>query len=118
MVMLLHASGGEFVRLRDLIAMFVVSILTSAAEIVFYSKKEPKRLETIIRTAVHLLLVIGIMLSVAIYMEWILWSEPIHIVLLTGWVIGTYIVISAVVFYQSKKLADELNEKLKERYKG
>jgi len=118
MFVYLRIFGVEFAPLHDIAALFVASILTSSAEIVLHSRKEPKRFEMFVRTALHLLVVAGIILSVATYMGWILWSVPITVIRFIGLIIGTYIAISTIVFYQTKKLADRLNEKLKERYKG
>lgn len=118
MVIFFRLLGLDFAPLRDIVGIFVTVIFTSLAEIVLYSKRELKRLELFVRHVVHLLAIMGISLAVASYMRWILWSVPITVIRFTGLIAGIYIAVIAILFFESKKLADKLNEKLKERYKG
>jgi len=118
MVIYVHILGLNFVPLRDIVACLVSSILTSLAGIILFSSKEPKRLEMLVRHCIHLFVIVIISLSVASYMGWILWSIPITVIRFMGLIIGIYITVHAIIFYESKKLANKLNEKLKERYKG
>jgi len=113
----LRLLGVEFAPLSDISGIFATCILTSLAGFVLYSKREPKRTEVVIRHAIHLLLVMVISLVMASYIGWVLWSVPITIFRFLALIMGIYIASMMITLYQSKKLADELNEKLKERYK-
>jgi len=117
MVVYLHLFGVDTAPLRDIVAVFITSVLTSLAGIVVYSKKELRRLGLIVRYLIHMVLVIGIVLVAASYMGWILWSAPITVIRFMGLIIAVFVTVHAVIFYQTMKLADTLNEKLKERYR-
>ena len=112
-----HILGASSMLLRDVIALFAVSALTSFAGIVLYSKKEPKRLEMLARHALHLIIILAIVLAAASYFGWLLWSVPITVLRFIGITIIIWMSVHAVLFFQTKKLTDDLNKKLKERYK-
>ena len=112
-----HMNEIPFRFPRDIVAVFVITTLTTAAEFVLYSKKEPKKREMFIRHIIHLFAIIGITLSVAVHVRWVIWSVPITVINFMGLVIGIYLAVHAIDFYQSKKLTDELNKKIKERYR-
>jgi len=116
LVIYLHLFGAQTALLRDIVAIFVTSVLTALSGIVFYSKKEPKGFELIIRYLVHTILVFGIIFAMAIYMRWIYWGAPITVIRFSVLIVVVFLSVHAVMFYQKKKLADQLNVKLKERY--
>lgn len=118
MIVYLWFLGYDFVPMHDIVAAFVISVLTSSTKIIFHSKRELKKFEYFIRNAIQLFTVIAIVFSVASYLRWISWNNLVHILIFLGITIGVYIIIAVITFYQTKKLADTLNEKLKERYKG
>jgi hypothetical protein len=113
----LHVLGNDFAFLRDIVAIFIISILGALASIVLYSKEELPRSKLIIRYAAHTLVIVGIILSTASYMGWIIWSEPITVIRFMVLVLGIFVAVHASIYYSTRKLADKLNEKLKERYK-
>jgi len=108
--------GIEVASLSDITALFITAVLTSFANIIFYSKREPTRLEMFIRHVIHMIIVAAIIMAVASYIGWVLWSVPITVVRFAGLIVMVYITIYAILYHQSKKVADTLNEKLKERY--
>jgi len=99
-------------------ALLVMSILGDLTYFIFYSQKDLNREQMRVRYIMHLFATIVIMLSVATYMQWVLWSEPVQIVVFVGLVVTVYVVVVLVSEYQNKKLADRLTRILKERYKG
>jgi hypothetical protein len=109
--------GESAVKLQNITALLVMTVLADLAYFIFYSRKELSRQQMLIRFGIHMVVITVIMLSVAGYMEWVSWDAPIQIILFTVLVIAVYVMVTAVSVYQSKKLADKLNEKLKERYK-
>ena len=117
LIIYLHILGAETALLSDIAAIFGISVLTSCAGFILYSKKEPKRLEMIIRHALHLLTVLAIVLFAASYLQWVTWREPITVIRFVGLIIGIWISVHLIMFYQTKKLSDNLNKKLKERYR-
>jgi hypothetical protein len=116
-VVYFHIYGVNRILLSDIVAILVLSILTSFAGLIFHSKREPKRLEMAVRLVIHLLAVVGIVLAAASYMRWVLWSMPLSVIRFVGLVVGIWILAHSIIYFQSKMLADSLNKKLIERYK-
>jgi len=115
MVVYLNALGYDFVPMRDIAAVFAMSILIPLSGLVLCSNRALKRHELLIRNIFRILITIGIVLSVASFMGWISWSAPISIV---PYMVITAVIYSAAVaieFYESKKLTSKMNEKLRER---
>ena len=115
-IVYIHLLGAELAPLHDLVAILVMSILATLAGFILYSRKEQK-LEMLVRHALHLLAIVGIALGAASYMGWIVWYAPMTVFRFLGLIVGIYIVTTVIIFYNSKKLADDLTQKLKERYK-
>lgn len=109
--------GYEFAPLREVIVIFALCIIGSFAGFILYSKKEMRRHELLLRHFIHLLAIMGIALSAATYMGWVLWNVPFTVIRFSGLIMGIYIAVMAIEFYKSKRLMDKMNEKLKERYK-
>ena len=111
-----YLSGHQTYYLADLITIFIASILNTLAGIVLYSTKEPKRLEMTIRHVVHGILIFAITLGAATYMDWICWRTPSSVIQFASLILGIFVCVHLVIFYQNKRLADKLNQKLRERY--
>jgi hypothetical protein len=117
LVVLSHILGATSTPLRDIAAIFIVSVLTALTGFVLYTRRESKRPEMIIRLAIQLLLVLVITLSIASYMLWVLWSRSYTVIVFVSMVVVIFVSVHAIIYYQTKKLTDDLNKKLKERYK-
>ena len=117
LVIYMHLFGNRIALLVDIAAIFILSALTSLAGLVFYSKKEPKRLGLIIRYLIHAVLIFALIFSVATYMGWIYWGTAATVVPFAALIIGIFVSVHAILFLQTKLLADELNKKLEERYR-
>jgi len=113
----LHLFGHQTARLVDIVAIFIISLLTSLAGLVFYSKKEPRRRGLIIRYLIHASLIFSIIFSAATYMGWIYWGALATVVPFAVLIIGIFVSVHGIIFLQTKLLADELNKKLEERYR-
>ena len=105
------------IPLRDINGIFIMSVLITLTEFILKSKKEPSIREMLIRRLIHMFVVVGIIVSTAIFMGWISWQYPIRVILFAGAVAVVYITYMAVDWQQSKGLAKRLNKKLSERYK-
>ena len=104
--------------INEITALFILSAITTLACFIFYSKKELNRSQMIARKIIHLLFVLIAIFFTAIYMEWIRIGESVQIIVFVVLVVAVYIIVYAVELCQSRKLADRLNHKLKERYRG
>jgi len=109
--------GQNTVDIHHITALLVMTVLADLASFVFYSRKDLSKKQMFVRYVIHLAVIIGIMLSAATYLEWVRWHEPVQIIVFVGLVVAVYTIVMITDEYQNKKLADKLNQKLKERYK-
>ena len=110
--------GIESIQASIVFGILILSFVTSLANIVFYSRRELKRREMLFRYFIHFVLIFAIVLGFATYAGWIYWGMPITVIYFCIYIFIIYLTVHGVVFLQTKMLADQLNEKLKERYKN
>ena len=113
-----HFEGIESIQVSIIFGILILSFATSLTCIVFYSRRELNRREVLIRYLIHFVLVFAIVLGFATYMGWMYWGMPIIVIRFCIFVFILYLAVHGVVFLQTKMLADQLNKKLKERYKN
>ena len=118
MVIFYRIYGVYSISTTNIIGVVVIAVLTSLAEIILHSKNEQSMLEVIIRTTIHFLVVLAITLVSASVIGLISWSNPMGVFSFALIVLAVYVVTGVINYFQTKKLADKLNEKLKERYQG
>jgi len=118
MTVYLRFMGLDSVHMRDIGGGLLISVLTSLSEIILYSKREQRRTEALVRGVIHFFVVIGIALGVSARFRWFAWGEPRHVLTFLGMALGVYFVVVAITFLQTKKISDELNDRLRERYRG
>ena len=111
-------SGDGTAELAHIAILFFTSGLTDLTQYVFCSKKELSRTQILVRHSIHLLLILGIMLTAATLAEWIAWSKPLEIILFIVSVVAVYVFVVVIEELRNRKLVAQLNKKLKERYKG
>jgi len=107
----------DMIPRSDAHGLFVLAALASLASFILEPKRELSRKEMLVRYIFHMLAITVIVISTAIFMGWISWNQPVRVILFAGGVIVVYFVLTAIEWHQSKGMADQLNQKLKERYK-
>jgi len=110
--------GDYYMRTHDIAALFIAAALCSLTQFIFYAKRPLNKKLVIIRQIIHLAIVLAIVLCTAYFMGWIGREKPVQILLFIGYVVVVYVFITAVSIRKSKKLADALNRKLKERFRA
>lgn len=109
--------GNVEMHVHDITALLVLTVFCDLGYIFHYSRRELSRKQIHARRVVHLVYVLAVVVSVAIFMGWVTLAEPLTIFVLVSSIIAVYVLVGAVDIYRSKKIADKLNVKLKERYK-
>ena len=110
--------GNDFIHMNDITALIALSAVTDLTLLIMYSKNELSKMQMLIRYILSFFSVLTIVLLIANFMEWVDLREPMEVIILTISVVAIYIGVITTSFYKTKKLADKLNQKLKERYKG
>ena len=108
--------GHDTLRVSDIAALIVLSIGINLGAFVFYSKRELKKSEMLLRQTAHLILVVGITLATAFYMNWVSWQEPLRIFVFTLLMTLVYVGSNVVEIFRSKKLVSDLNQKIGEHF--
>jgi cation transport ATPase len=109
--------GVNELSVHYITAVLVMTVLGSLAYFIFYSKSELTRKQMAIRHAIHLAAILAIMLGVASTTMRISLREPAQLFVFIASVIAVYAVVMLTNIYRNKKLADKMNEKLREKYK-
>jgi len=109
--------GDGLIEISVLTGLLVFCALCTLLNLLFYSKRELTRKQMRVRVGLHLATTLALVLGVAFFMRWVSFSEPLRIIVLSAVVTGIYFLMMLQTVSRSKKDADELNEKLKERYK-
>jgi len=108
--------GHDTLRVSIIAALIVLSIGINLGAFVFYSKRELKKSEMLLRQTAHLILVVGITLATAFYMNWVSWQEPLRIFVFTLLMTLVYVGSNVVEIFRSKKLVSDLNQKIGEHF--
>jgi len=108
--------GHDTLRVSNIAALIVLSIGINLGAFVFYSKRELKKSEMLLRQTAHLILVVGITLATAFYMNWVSWQEPLRIFVFTLLMTLVYVGSNVVEIFRSKKLVSDLNQKIGEHF--
>jgi len=109
-------TGATTIDVSTITGLLIFSILSNLLRFIF-PKKKISRTQLFIYVGVHLSAIVALGLAVASLMGWITWGDPIRIIFFIGQIVIVYTVLSVIGTRRTKKLADELNKKLKERYK-
>jgi len=106
--------GRDYTEVNSIFAVAIMSILTGFSELVLYSKRELRRLELLVRHIINVILGVVIVLSIAIFMEWVSWNQPILLMAFAGMVMVVHIATRAIDFYRTKLKTDAMTKKIRE----
>ena len=116
--------GGGAVEMNVLTGLLILCAVVTALNFILYSNRwgpspgvEVSRKRMLVFIIFHLAMTLVLIVGTVFLMGLISLREPGRIILLCAVVIGVYVLMVLQSFSRSKKDADEINEKLKERYK-
>ena len=84
--------------------------------ILFWSRRELSERQLMGRKAIHLLVLLAILLYFASLWNWVSLKNAGQVTVFLLGVLAVYFMVTAVSIYRDKKLTDQLNRKIKERY--
>jgi len=116
MLIINRLTAVDVIATNDILMALFLAALSSLAGIIVYSKKDPKRAEALIRSVIHFIIVLGIYITLGTLGRWINWAAPFEVALWIAIFVAVYVIVSLIDYFQTKKLADDLNTKLKQRY--
>lgn len=94
--------------------ILLIAALCGLTGFVYYSKKDISNFQMGVRIVIHLLLVIGIVLSLGARWRWIM-PSPLGWVIFTAFIILSFFVALLVSGAISEKVAKQLNASLRKR---
>ena len=102
--------------LDDIGRILLMAFAGDLSLVIFYSSKELGKKQMLVRYAIHIPVLLAVLLFFAQLWDWVSMSRPKEIIIFIVLVIVVYVTVLAVATYQDKKLADKLNDRLKQRY--
>lgn len=102
--------------LNDIGRILIMALASSLLFFIFYSRKELGKKHMLIRQAIYLPVLLGVILFFAWRWDWVNVKNPKECAILILLIIGVFVAVLAANTYQDKKLADKLNDRLKKRY--
>ena len=85
---------------------------------IFYSPRELGKKQMLVRQVIHIPVLMAVLFWFAWLWDWVSMDRPGEIVVFIVLILIVYVVVLAATTYQSKKLADKLNDRLKQRYRS
>ena len=102
--------------LRDIGRIMLMALASVLSTIIFYSRKELGKKQTLQRFAMHILVLLIILMYFTHIWGWVSVNSPKELALFIFLVLGVYIGVLAVCIYKDEKLSARLNESLRKRY--
>lgn len=102
--------------LGDIGRVLLMALASDLPYILFYSRKELGKRQMLVRKVIHFAALLAILLTFAHLWDWINLNNPGQVIVFILLVIGVYAIVIGLIAYQDKKLADKLNDVLKQRY--
>ena len=103
-------------KLRDIGDILLLALLTDLPQLIFLSKGELSRKQLLVRKLLHLCVLITIVLYCANAWDWLSIKSASQVLVFVLLVLGVYAAVFSTSVYYDKKLAEQLNIKLNERY--
>jgi len=109
--------GAETISMNALFNSMALSFFIVLTELVFYSKKELTRLEWLVRHLICILLVTTIVLFFIFFIGGASFDDPSNIIENVIIIFIIYPISFAIDYIRTAKSTNQLEKKLKERYK-
>ncbi|MCL1981477.1 MAG: DUF3021 family protein [Clostridiales bacterium] len=107
---------GANYSLDDIGRILLMALASDLPIIIFYSRKELGKKQMLIRQVIHIPVLLAVLFYFAQLWDWVSINSPKEVAVFIALVLVVYAVVLAVATYQDKKLADKLNDRLKQRY--
>lgn len=102
--------------LRDIGRILLMAFWGDLPYLIFLSPKELGRNQMLLRTALHALVLAGILLTCAIRWQWVDPASIAQVAVFLLSVSGVYALVVFMTDCRDKKLTEKINLRLKERY--
>lgn len=101
---------------EDLSRILLLAAAGDLPLVVFYARRELTRKELCIRKIIHFALVVGVNLTLTYLWGWVNMAQGREVAGLLLCVTVIYVAITVITDYRDRKVTDQLNDKLRERY--
>ena len=102
--------------LDDIGKILLMAFTSDIPFFIFYSRRELSKKQMLIRQIIHLPVLLAVLFWFAWLWDWVNMDRPNEIIVFVLLIIIIYAIVLAAAVYQDKKLADKLNDRLKQRY--
>ena len=98
--------------------ILLMAFVSDLPYVLFFSRKELSKKQMLIRQVLHLSALLAVLLYLAHLWNWVNLNSLKEVTIFLVLVLIVYTIIFVATAYRDKKLADKLNDKLKERYRS
>ena len=102
--------------LDDIGRILLMAFASDIPFLIFYSRMELGKKQMLVRQIVHIPVLLAVLFYFAWLWDWVSLNRPKEIIVFIVLVTIVYVIVLTVALYQDKKLADKLNDRLKQRY--
>ncbi|MGL5255372.1 MAG: DUF3021 family protein [Brevinema sp.] len=102
--------------LTDIGRVLFMAIVSDLTLFIFYAPKEISKIQMLIRQITHLITLLCVLLFLAVRWDWVDIKNPVQCLILLLLISIVYVAVLLVNTYNDKKVADKLNEIIKNRY--
>jgi len=102
--------------LDDIGRILLMALASDLPFIIFYSRKELGKKQMLIRQIIHIPFLLAVLFYFAQLWDWVRMNSPTEVIVFIALVLVVYAAVLAIATFQDKKLADKLNDRLKQRY--
>ena len=103
--------------LDDIGRILLLAFTSDLPFFIFYSHRELGKKQMLVRQAIHLPVLLAVLLYFVQLWDWVSLESFKEVIVFIVLGIAVYAAVLTVAAYQDKKLADKLNNSLRQRYK-
>lgn len=104
--------------IHDIGRILLMALVSDLPHLIFLSHRELGKKQMMIRMIIHYIVLSAILLYFAFLWDWVSSGSVQQIAVFLFLVLAVYIFVSMMIRFRDKKLTDQINRKLKERYRS
>lgn len=104
--------------LGDIGRILLMALASDVPYFIFLSRRELNKKQMLARQIIHFLVLTAILLYFASLWDWVDLNDAAQVTIFVLSIIAVYAVIVLTIIYRDKKLTEQINNRLKERYRA
>jgi Protein of unknown function (DUF3021). len=114
---LLFEPNARF-SLDDIGRILLMALASDLPFFIFLSRREPSKRQMLARQIIHLLVLSAVLLYFASLWDWIELNNSAEVIIFLLLIFAVYIAVIITIKYRDKKMTEQMNDRLKKRYRS